>query len=126
MAPVFLVSQKRCLLSLLPNFVEREREEKDIREDATLRGSRTLSGKTLEKLVPFLDKFNYDPHDVRWLGDPIDLVIFDGYSKNNGKDLDQIVFLEVKSGNSKLSPNQNKIKDVVERKKIKWEEFRIR
>jgi len=103
-----------------------EREEKDIREDATLRGSRTLSGKTLEKLVPFLDKFNYDPHDVRWLGDPIDLVIFDGYSKNNGKNLDQIVFLEVKSGNSKLSPNQNKIKDVVERKKIKWEEFRIR
>jgi predicted Holliday junction resolvase-like endonuclease len=99
-----------------------EKEEQKIREDAIQRSARILSGKTLEKLVPFLENFNYDPHDVRWLGDPIDLVIFDGHSKGN---LNQVVFCEVKSGESKLTSVQNKIKELIEKKKVKWEEFRI-
>ncbi len=99
-----------------------EKEEQRIREDAIARSARTLSGKTLEKLVPFLERFPYDAHDIRWLGDPIDLVIFDGRSKDNPE---QIVFCEVKSGESKLTKTQNEIKDLVERKKVKWEEFRI-
>lgn len=97
-------------------------EEKKIREDAITRSARTLSGKTLEKLIPFLDKFPYDSHDMRWLGDPIDFVIFDGHSE---KTPEQIVFCEVKSGDSKLSKIQNKIKDLVEKKKVKWFEFKI-
>lgn len=99
-----------------------EKEEERIRKDAIERSARTLSGKTLEKLVPFLERFPYDAHDIRWLGDPIDLVIFDGQSKD---ELEQIVFCEVKSGESKLTKGQNKIKELVERKKVKWEEFRI-
>ncbi len=99
----------------------KEKEEQKIREDAIKRSARTLSGKTLEKFVPFLEKFPYDPHDVRWLGDPIDLVIFDGYSS---QDLKQVVFCEVKSGESKLSPVQNKIKKIIQEKKVKWDEFR--
>jgi predicted Holliday junction resolvase-like endonuclease len=102
----------------------KEKEEEKIREDAIKRSARTLSGKTLEKLVPFLENFPYDPHDIRWLGDPVDLIIFDGYS-SEGKDLKQIVFCEVKSGKSKLSSTQNKVKEIVEKKKVKWEEFRI-
>lgn len=99
-----------------------EEKEKAIREDAIARSARTLSGKTLEKLIPFLERFNHNAHDVRWLGDPIDLVVFDGYS--DGKP-DKITFLEVKSGDSRLTSNQNRIKDLVEKKKIEWEEFRI-
>ena len=98
-------------------------EEERIRKDAIERSARTLSGKTLEKLVPFLDNFPYDAHDIRWLGDPIDLVIFDGQSSNN---LNQIVFCEVKSGESKLNKNQNRIKQLVESKKVKWEEIKIK
>ena len=66
-----------------------QKEEGNIRKDAIERSARILSGKTLEKLIPFLDKFPYNPHDLRWLGDPIDFVIFDGYSK---KSPEQIVF----------------------------------
>ncbi len=100
----------------------KEKEEERIREDAIKRSARSLSGKTLEKLVPFLENFPYDAHDIRWLGDPIDLIIFDGYSS---QDLRQIVFCEVKSGESKLTQLQKKIKEIVENKKVKWEEFRI-
>ena len=102
-------------------------KEQQIREDAITRSARSLSGKTLEKLVPFLDRFGHDPHDIRWLGDPIDYVIFDGYSKNKetGDGIKQIVFCEVKSGESKLSKIQDQIKRLVENKKVKWEEFRV-
>jgi predicted Holliday junction resolvase-like endonuclease len=100
----------------------KRKEEETIRRDAIERSARTLSGKTLEKLVPFLDDFPYDAHDIRWLGDPIDLVIFDGQSSGN---LNQIVFCEVKSGESKLTKAQNKIKELVLKKKVKWEEFKI-
>jgi predicted Holliday junction resolvase-like endonuclease len=99
-----------------------EKEERKIREDAIARSARTLSGKTLEKLIPFLEKFKHNSHDVRWLGDPIDLVVFDGYSDGNPN---KITFLEVKSGDSKLTSNQNKIRELVEKKKVDWEEFRI-
>ncbi|MEM7821642.1 MAG: Holliday junction resolvase-like protein [Candidatus Aenigmatarchaeota archaeon] len=98
------------------------KEEDRIREDAIKRSARALSGRVLEKLVPFLKNFNYNPHDIRWIGDPIDLVIFDGYSE---KEFKQIVFCEVKSGESKLNESQKEIKKLIESKKIKWEEFRI-
>lgn len=100
-----------------------QNEEDRIRKDAIERSARTLSGKTLEKLIPFLDKFPYNAHDLRWLGDPVDFIIFDGYSSE--KSPKQIVFCEVKSGKSNLSKVQNEIKELVEKKKVKWFEFRI-
>ncbi len=100
-----------------------QKEEDRIRKDAIERSARTLSGKTLEKLIPFLDKFPYDAHDLRWLGDPVDFIIFDGYSSE--KSPKQIVFCEVKSGKSNLNKTQNEIKELVDKKKVKWFEFRI-
>lgn len=99
-----------------------EMEEERIRQDAIQRSARVLSGKTLEKLVPFLDRFPYNPHDVRWLGDPVDLVIFDGYSSRGSPT--QVVFCEVKSGESKLSNVQKKIRDLIQSKRVTWFEFR--
>ncbi len=102
-----------------------ESREEGIRKDAISRSARTLSGKTLEKLVPFLERFDHDPHDVRWIGDPIDLVVFDGYSESGRKSVDKITFVEVKSGESELHSGQKNIRSAVEKKKIKWEEFRV-
>lgn len=102
-----------------------EKQEDGIRKDAISRSARTLSGKTLEKLIPFLDRFGHDPHDVRWIGDPVDLVVFDGYSESGRKDVDGITFVEVKSGNSDLHSGQKSIRDAVQKRKVKWEEFRI-
>lgn len=111
-------------------FEERVREfletrEDGIRKDAITRSARTLSGKTLEKLVPFLERFNHDPHDVRWIGDPVDLIVFDGYSDSGRKDVDKITFVEVKSGESSLHTGQKNIRNAIEKKRVKWEEFRI-
>ncbi|MFZ2071718.1 MAG: Holliday junction resolvase-like protein [Halobacteriota archaeon] len=31
--------------------------------------------------VLFFAEFQYNPGDIRWLGDPVDFVIFNGYSE---------------------------------------------
>ena len=104
---------------------EIESREAGIRTDAISRSARTLSGKTLEKLVPFVREFGHDPHDVRWLGDPIDLVVFEGYSASGRKSVDGVTFVEVKSGDGSMSTGQRSIRDAIQKKKVKWEEFRI-
>ena len=81
------------------------------------KSSEIRTGHIAEQLAPFLTGFNHDPRNIRYLGQPIDYVIFD---------TDSIIFLEVKSGKSHLSHNQKRIRRLVEERKIRWEEFRVR
>ncbi|OYT42126.1 MAG: Holliday junction resolvase [Candidatus Aenigmarchaeota archaeon ex4484_224] len=99
------------------------RYEEKIREDAIKRSSSVLVGKTIEKLIPFTKEFDFNPRDVRWIGDPIDFIVFNGISEKEPK---EIIFVEVKSGKSKLSKIQSKIKELIEKKKIKWKEIKIK
>ena len=98
-------------------YLQKKRMEKRIKLSA-----RIISGKTIEKLLPFFKDFKYDPHDMRFMGEPIDYIVFDGYSK---KKLKQIVFLEVKSGKSKLTKEQSELKKIIKKKKVKWEEVKV-
>ncbi len=74
-------------------------------------------GKMTEQFIPFVESFPYDPEKFRFLGNPIDGVLFDE---------DQIVFCEFKTGSSSLNEKQRKIKQLVNDKKITWLEFKIR
>ncbi|GAH57636.1 unnamed protein product, partial [marine sediment metagenome] len=55
-------------------------------------------------------------------GKPIDLIVFKGMDE---KDINEVVFVEVKSGKAKLSPVEKKLKDTIKNKKVRWEEYRI-
>ena len=101
---------------------EIEKKEKEIREDAVKRSSAVLLGKSIEKLVPISKDIEFDPRDMKWLGDPVDYIVFDGLSKNDTK---QVVFLEIKTGSSDLSKRQKQIKKLIEKKKVKWKEIKI-
>jgi predicted Holliday junction resolvase-like endonuclease len=74
-------------------------------------------GKMSENFIPFVKDFPFDPENFRFLGNPIDGIVFED---------DKIVFAEFKSGSAQLSSKQKLIKDLVERKKVEWFEFRIR
>jgi predicted Holliday junction resolvase-like endonuclease len=59
---------------------------KDAR-NRSLDGSRAvIKGKIAEQLAPVLPNFKYLPSDARFIGDPIDYVVFNGYTdiKDNG------------------------------------------
>jgi predicted Holliday junction resolvase-like endonuclease len=96
-----------------------EAEEK-IRKDAVDKSSAVLSGKVTEHLAPYLPGFPYDPRDARFLGSPIDLIVFDGMAEN---DVREIVFLEVKTGSSSLSTRERRVRDAVEERRVSWRLF---
>jgi len=97
--------------------------EPDIRRDAVRRSQAVVTGKVSEHLVPLMGQFPYNPKDARFLGTPVDLVVFDGM---NDDDLSQIVFVEVKTGASAaLSTRERRIRDVVRAGRVSWHELRL-
>ncbi|MEM5815157.1 MAG: Holliday junction resolvase-like protein [Candidatus Aenigmatarchaeota archaeon] len=99
-----------------------QEKEEEIRRDAIERSYRIISGKVSERLAPLLREFPYNPKDARWIGDPIDLVVFDGLSE--GK-LRKIVFVEVKTGKSNLNKNEREVREVLKKREVMWKEVRI-
>lgn len=96
--------------------------EKYLRYDAVKRSKRTLLGKLWEQVSPYIPKFPFRPSDMKFLGSPIDFIIFDGASEN---DIKQVVFLEVKSGDSQLSTQERKLKKAIEGGKVSWKLFNV-
>lgn len=82
-----------------------------------------LKGKIAEQLVPLLQDFRYNLADARFIGAPIDYIIFDGMSDNKTKF--DIIFADVKKGNATLTLRQEKIREAVDAKRIKWETIRL-
>jgi predicted Holliday junction resolvase-like endonuclease len=93
-----------------------------IREDAVQRSQAVTVGKVHEQLIPYLPDFHYNPKDARFLGTPVDLVVFDGLAEGQ---LRRIVFLEVKTGASTLTSRERQVRDVIEAREVEWGELRV-
>ena len=81
------------------------------------KSSEVRLGQISEQLAPFLSQFPYDPKKVQFLGNPIDYIYFGD---------DEVVLIEVKSGNARLSKKQRAIKKLVLNGKVSWKELRIK
>ena len=99
-----------------------EKEIKLQRKDAILKSRSVLGGIFAENLAPYLPDFPYSPTECKFLGKPIDLIVFKGMDEKN---ISEIIFLEIKSGNSSLSSQEKNLKNSVENKKVRFEEYRI-
>ena len=93
-----------------------------IREDAVQRSLAVTAGKVHEQLIPYLPAFPYNPKDVRFLGSPIDLVVFDGLAEGRVR---RIVFLEVKTGGSSLTSRERSVRDIIQAGEVEWGELRV-
>jgi predicted Holliday junction resolvase-like endonuclease len=101
----------------------RSETETGIRADAVRRSRAVVAGKVTEHLVPYLGEFPFNPSDVRFLGTPVDLVVFDGLSEGC---LQEVVFVEVKTGRSaSLSTRERRIRDAILDGRVRWLEHRI-
>ncbi len=93
--------------------------EDRIRKDAANRSVRIVMGKVTEHLIPFNEAFSqFNPKDARFIGSPIDLIVFDG--AEDKKDEINIYFIEVKTGTSALSQRQKKVMEAVKAKRVDW------
>lgn len=71
-------------------------------------------GRITEQWFPLMDAYPYDAQNFRFLGSPVDGVQFEE---------DRIVFVEFKAHRSQLSPEQRRIKQLVEEGYVYWETF---
>jgi predicted Holliday junction resolvase-like endonuclease len=119
-AVVFLYIGYR-LGRIIARFSERARLP-EIRRMAAARSRSVLTGQFSEQLAPFLPDFPYSPTEARFLGRPVDFVVFRGL---DGRDPTEIVFVEVKSGNASLSTAERRLREAVESGRVRWEEYRV-
>lgn len=70
----------------------------------------------MEQFAPFLADWPWDPKLFRFIGSPIDGLQFTP---------DGVVFVEIKSASSRLSPIQQQVRDHVEAGRVSWQEIRI-
>ena len=91
------------------------------------RSRSTLKRKIAGQLAPVLPGFLLNPADARFIGSPVDYVIFDGLTgvSDEMEQSIRIVFMDVKKGTSSLTWTQRVIKKAVEEKQIGWETLRI-
>ena len=82
-----------------------------------------LGGLVSEQIAPLLPEFPFDPGDCRFVGKPVDFIVFKGM---NEKNISEVIFLEVKSGSGrKLNDQEKKLKETILAGKVNWAEFDI-
>ncbi len=87
--------------------------------EAIAQSRAVLGGKFTEQMAPYLPDFNYDPTEARFIGSPIDLIVFPGLAQGDPK---EIVIMEIKSGkNYQLTPQEKKIRQLIEDGMVRWE-----
>lgn len=116
-AALFVAFSLGFLFGRIARYLSVRRE----RSDAVKRSQSVILGSVYEKILPFLPGFPYSPKDMVFIGKGFDYLVLDGISEGN---LKRVVFLEVKTGTSKLNANERQVRSVVESRKVAFEEYR--
>jgi predicted Holliday junction resolvase-like endonuclease len=135
---LFILAGLGILLALVVglgvgSFVGRRKAERDMegeieervrleRTDAIKRSRAVLGGQFSEQLSPYLPDFPGDPTECRFIGKPVDFISFSGASSG---EVSEILFIEVKSGESKLSSVERSLRDAVREGRVRYVEYRV-
>ena len=92
------------------------------RDDAVMRSRAVLAGQFSEQLAPYLPDFPFNPTECKFIGKPVDFLVFHGLDEKN---VTGVSFVEVKSGKSRLTSTENSVKDAVLNGKVNWAEYRV-
>lgn len=94
-------------------------ETKKIRKESVNKSMGANFGKITEHLLPFSDYLkDFNPRDMRFIGSPVDLMIFEGITAK--KDIINIHFVEIKTGSGQLSPKQRRIGNAIDNHRTYW------
>ena len=111
--PRFLLVLIVFLLTLLIiQFFRNQCDKKKLRKDAVKRSKAVINGQVAEQIAPFLPDFPANPSDARFIGKPVDFIVFSGLSEN--EKIDEILFVEVKTGKSLLSEREKEVKKAID------------
>ena len=109
--------QERLKEQLKERIEDLKKRRKLATEKAQITTKAVNIGKNLEKVLPIMKDFRWSIPDSKFLGDPFDLIVFNGLSVNK---LESIDFIEVKSGKARLNEHQKMIRDAIEEHKVSY------
>src|ERR1035437_7025794 len=98
--------KSNCLLEKEKALLEKEEDfksrEKEMRADSVKKSKSVMLGKMWEQIVPHYrpKDFTFTPSDARFLGSPIDFIVFEGSAET---DIQEVIFLEIKTAKSRLN-----------------------
>lgn len=78
-------------------------------------------GFILERIILTMDSFKYNHNDCRPMFDPLDYLIFEGLSDKGY--VENITFVDVKTGNARLTDGQKQIKQTILDKNVKFRTY---
>ncbi|HET7839784.1 MAG TPA: Holliday junction resolvase-like protein [Rectinemataceae bacterium] len=91
------------------------------RGDAVRRSRAVLGGQLAEQIAPYLPGFPFDPGELRFIGKPVDFLAFVGASRGM---VEEVAFIEVKTGLAGLSKVERSLRDAVKAGRVRWVEDR--
>ena len=100
-------------------------KKKGIRKDATTRSRKIMRGQATEHLAPLMMK-DLNAKDFRFMGNPIDFVVFSGASDvtdGTANKIEKVLFVDIKTGKSKLSKVQRRIRDCIIEGRVEFLEY---
>lgn len=108
---------------------QHRRQVEQARKESVEQSRRTIKGQLSEQLVPLLPGFEFLPSDARFIGHPIDYIVFHGYTDLNGGRGDanrmEIFILDIKRGRAGLTPAQMAIANAVEAGRVHFQVVRV-
>ncbi|MFO3796035.1 MAG: Holliday junction resolvase-like protein, partial [Anaerolineales bacterium] len=109
--------------------LQHQEEIKRAREESVAQSRHTIKGQLGEQLVPLLPGFDFHPSDARFIGHPIDYVVFNGYTqlKDGNGSLEQleIVILDIKRNMAALTREQRAIAQAIQAGRVKFQIVRV-
>lgn len=117
---VVLILRERGFAEYRARYTHTPKDVEDARKHsvATSRGS-TL-GQVAGHLAPFLPQLTerFAPGDWRFLGSPVDFVVFDGLCDDA---IQRVLLVEVKSGRPRLNPRQEQLRAAIDSRTLPLE-----
>lgn len=97
---------------------------KKARHDSIARSRSVVNGKVQEHLSPLFPEFisQFNPKDARFLGSPLDFVVFDGLDEGEVR---RVVFVEVKTGRAGLVTRERLCRDAIEAGRVEYQLLRL-
>lgn len=120
---IILLCAGTSLITYLITTLRLHKKINQLRKNSVRQSRNTILGEVTEKLTPLLPEFPYHTKDIVFLGKGVDYVVFDGLAQWKLKD---IIFLEIKSGNSQLNRNETMIKEYLRHTPVKYELLRVK
>ena len=81
-----------------------------------------VKGQLVEQIAPFLPEVPYATADAKFLGQPIDMIVFDGMSEGEVR---KIIISDIKTGSASLTKVQRQIRDAINRGDVEFHTTKI-